>query len=54
MWQVSRKYVLGAVFAGAVALGVTEARAQGPWSGPYFGVHLGHGWGDSNITLDLA
>ena len=45
MWKVSRKYLLAAAFAGVAALAVTQAQAQGPWSGPYFGLHAGYGWG---------
>ena len=54
MWKVSRKYLLGAAFAGVAALGVTQAQAQGPWSGPYFGLHAGYGWGDTNVTHDIG
>jgi outer membrane immunogenic protein len=54
MWKVSRKYLLGAAFAGVAALGVTQAQAQGPWSGPYIGLHAGYGWGDANITHDIG
>jgi opacity protein-like surface antigen len=54
MWKVSRKYLLAAAFAGVAALGVTQAQAQGPWSGPYFGLHAGYGWGDTTITHDVG
>ena len=54
MWTVSRKYVLGAALVGVVAFGVTEARAQGPWTGPYIGLHAGYGWADTNIVNDTG
>ena len=54
MWKVSRKYLLGAAFAGVAALGVTQAQAQGPWSGPYFGLHAGYGWGDAKSQHDIG
>ncbi len=53
MWKVSSKYLLGAAFAGVVALGVTQAQAQ-PWSGPYFGLHGGYGWGNSVVEHDIG
>ena len=54
MWKVSRKYLLGAAVAGVAALGVTQAQAQSSWSGPYFGVHGGYGWGSSGVDHDVG
>jgi opacity protein-like surface antigen len=52
MSTVSRKYLFAAAFAGVAALGVTQAQAQGPWTGPYFGLHAGWGSADSTMVVD--
>jgi outer membrane immunogenic protein len=61
MRKASRLYVLGAAL---VALSSTTALADGlpsrarygldgccSWAGTYFGLHLGYGWADSDVTF---